>query len=157
MYTLAAGDLDPIELARLAPESILPPALPAMLELLADDSTFVGRKSERETLRRQWQLARAGHTVVVLVTGEAGMGKSRLVSELAAEVYAGGSRVLLGCSYEDVDQPYGPFVQAISADAADLSGCRGQAACPRLRASAGAPVARALPGVGGRRRSRTWR
>ena len=58
VYTLAAGDLDPIELDRLAPDSVLPPALPPMLELLADASTFVGRTSERETLRAQWQLRR---------------------------------------------------------------------------------------------------
>ena len=32
---------------------------------------------------------RAGHTLLAVVTGEAGMGKSRLVAELAAEVHAG--------------------------------------------------------------------
>jgi class 3 adenylate cyclase/DNA-binding CsgD family transcriptional regulator len=96
------------------------PALPAMLELMADASTFVGRHSERQVLRERWQLARAGHTLVVLVTGEAGMGKSRLVSELAVDVHADGGRVLFGACYEDVEQPYGPFAQAISADAAEL-------------------------------------
>jgi class 3 adenylate cyclase/DNA-binding CsgD family transcriptional regulator len=98
-----------------------PPTLPPMLELLADASTFVGRRSERESLRRRWEVARVGHTMLVLVTGEAGMGKSRLVAELAAEVHTGGGRVLLGSCHEDADQPYGPFAEAISAEAVDLT------------------------------------
>ena len=69
-------------------------------------------------LRDRWQLAVAGHTLLVVVAAEAGMGKSRLVAELAAEVHADGGRVLFGACYEDVEQPYGPFVQAI-ADAVD--------------------------------------
>ena len=96
------------------------PLLPPALELLADDATFVGRGSERDALRRQWRLARGGHTLLVLVTGEPGIGKSRLVSELAVEVHVDGGRVLLGACYEDVDEPYGPFVQAIVEDAAQL-------------------------------------
>ena len=71
-----------------APPASLPPAL----DLLADDTTFVGRAAEREVLRQQWQLAQAGHTLIVVVTAEAGMGKSRLVAELAAEVHANGGR-----------------------------------------------------------------
>ena len=154
------GAADRRDLARLGLDVVssagkmsVSPALPATFELLADESTFVGRKSERETLRRRWQLARAGHTVVVLVTGEAGVGKSRLVSELAAEVHMGGSRVLLGCSYEDVDQPYGPFVQAISADAADLSGAevrRRVFACGGVLARLSPVLSRAFADGGGR-------
>ncbi len=97
------------------------PPLPPALELLADAASFVGRAAEFDVLRQQWHLARAGHTLLVFVTGEAGMGKSRLVSELAAEVHAYGGRVLLGACYEDVDEPYGPFAQAIVGDAARLS------------------------------------
>ena len=63
-------------------------------------------------------MAVAGHTLLVVVAAEAGMGKTRLVAEVAAEVHADGGRVLFGACYEGVEQPYGPFVQAI-ADAAD--------------------------------------
>jgi DNA-binding CsgD family transcriptional regulator len=97
-----------------------PPRLPPALELLADASGIVGRLAERDTLRQQWRLARMGRSRLVMVTAEAGMGKSRLVAELATEVHADGGRVLLGACYEDVDQPYGPFVQAIIGDAIDL-------------------------------------
>jgi hypothetical protein len=94
--------------------------LPPAIELLADPATFVGRAAERVALTQQWQLACAGHTLLVVVTGEAGMGKSRLVSELATEVHVDGGRVLLGACYEDVDEPYGPFAQAIVDDADQL-------------------------------------
>ena len=89
------------------------PPLPAVFELLADASSFVGRDAELALLRHQWELARAGHTLVVVVSGDVGTGKSRLVSELAAGVHADGFRVLFGACYEDVDRPYAPFVQAI--------------------------------------------
>ncbi len=90
--------------------------LPPTLELLADAHTFVGRAAERDRLRERWGLAVTGHTLLVVVTGEAGIGKSRLVSELAVEVHDGGGRVLLGACHEDVDEPYGPFLQAIADD-----------------------------------------
>ncbi len=94
-----------------------PPTLPPALALLADDATFVGRVHERLVLRRQWELSREGHTLLVFVMAEAGMGKSRLVSEFASEVHAQGARVLLGACHEDVDEPYGPFIEAIVDDA----------------------------------------
>ena len=110
------------ELARHAAPAVAreagPPPLPPALELLADDATFVGRAQERLVLRRQWELAREGHTLLVFVMAEAGMGKSRLVSEFAAEVHAEGAQVLLGACHEDLDEPYGPFIEAIVDDAA---------------------------------------
>jgi class 3 adenylate cyclase len=100
---------------RSAPEppvraALLPPAL----ELLADPDGFVGRVAELDLLRDRWQSAVAGHTLFVVVAAEAGMGKSRLVAELSAEVDASGGRVLFGACYEDVPEPYGPFLQAIA-------------------------------------------
>jgi class 3 adenylate cyclase/predicted ATPase len=51
---------------------------PGMLEL-------VGRRQEMETLRLCWSRAAAGQGQVVLVSGEAGIGKSRLVTEFQEE------------------------------------------------------------------------
>ena len=95
--------------------------LPSLLELLADASTFVGRDPERELLRQAWTSVRSGRTLFTLITGEAGIGKSRLVAEFAGDVHADGGRVLLGSCHEDVDHPYDPFVQALSADASALN------------------------------------
>jgi DNA-binding CsgD family transcriptional regulator len=112
------------ELARLGSspaDSDGPRALPPALALLADDATFVGRTVERHELRRQWELACTGHTLLVFVMAEPGMGKSRLVSEFAAEVHAEGARVLLGACHEDVDEPFGAFLDAVTDDASGLS------------------------------------
>jgi DNA-binding SARP family transcriptional activator len=45
-------------------------------------SPFVGRRAEVDALRAVWRHAAAGHAQLVLVTGEAGVGKTRLVEEL---------------------------------------------------------------------------
>ena len=49
----------------------------------------------------------------VLIGGEAGSGKSRLVREFAREAAAGGARVLYGACDSVVRRPYGPFVDAL--------------------------------------------
>ena len=95
--------------------------MPAVLELLADEETFVGRRAERTALREAWQKARSGHALVVVISGEPGIGKSRLVSQLAVEVHGEGGHVLLGSCHEDVDEPFGPFAGAIVEDAGALA------------------------------------
>ena len=113
------GAADRRELARRRPPSMLAgerSALPSAIELLADSSGFVGRAAERVALREQWRLACAGHALVVFVTGEAGMGKSRIVAEFATEIHGAGGRVLLGACHEDGDEPYGPFARAFVGD-----------------------------------------
>ena len=45
--------------------------------------TIVGRQREWAELRRRWQEARAGRAQFVMVTGEPGIGKTRIVEELA--------------------------------------------------------------------------
>jgi len=46
---------------------------------------LVGRREEMELLRRRWSQAAAGEGQVVLVSGEPGIGKSRLVAEFQEE------------------------------------------------------------------------
>ncbi|AXT29021.1 guanylate cyclase (plasmid) [Ruegeria sp. AD91A] len=57
--------------------------------LAADDarmSSLVGRTQEHETLQSKWRLACQGHGQVVSVSGEAGIGKSRLIEELRRKI-----------------------------------------------------------------------
>jgi class 3 adenylate cyclase len=49
---------------------------------------FVGRTHERELLRQRWAQVRGGAGQVVLITGEAGIGKSRLVQMLKEDLAA---------------------------------------------------------------------
>jgi DNA-binding SARP family transcriptional activator/tetratricopeptide (TPR) repeat protein/Mrp family chromosome partitioning ATPase len=87
--------------------------LPPSLELAAESGPLVGRVEELQQLRDLWDRVSAGRSLVAVVTGEAGVGKSRLVAELALEVHGGGGAVLLGSCFEDAQTPYHPFAQAI--------------------------------------------
>src|SRR5262249_53060664 len=49
---------------------------------------FVGRKSERRLLQARWKLVQDGKGQMVLVSGEAGIGKSRLVEQLKDDLRA---------------------------------------------------------------------
>jgi hypothetical protein len=60
---------------------------------------LVGRDEEIGLLRRRWEQTKEGLGQVVLLSGEAGIGKSALVEELCAHVRAaGGSRIAFRCS-----------------------------------------------------------
>jgi DNA-binding Lrp family transcriptional regulator len=76
---------------------------------------FVGRDRELGQLGRALDVARAGSGMAVLVAGEAGIGKTRLASELAARARDAGFEVLLGRSIDLVgtELPDQPFVEAL--------------------------------------------
>jgi DNA-binding CsgD family transcriptional regulator len=76
---------------------------------------FVGRAHELEKLRRALDATQAGTGATVLVAGEAGIGKTRLASELARRARDAGFEVLLGRSIDLVgaELPYQPFVEAL--------------------------------------------
>jgi len=77
---------------------------------------LIGRASELTELRASLEQACAGQGSVVAVLGEAGIGKTRLVSELIETAEARGARVLLGRSYESEQVlPFGPWVDAFRA------------------------------------------
>ena len=76
---------------------------------------FIGRSRALQILRGAWESAGSPHHPrSVAVFGEAGVGKSRLVAEVARHVDAAGGVVLWGASYELEGQTaYGPFVNAL--------------------------------------------
>jgi class 3 adenylate cyclase/predicted ATPase len=60
---------------------------------------LVGREEESGLLRRRWEQSKAGVGQVVLISGEAGIGKSALVEGLRAQVRAEGlPRIAFRCS-----------------------------------------------------------
>ena len=59
-------------------------------------TVFVGRSFELSVLREAWRSVSGGQPRWVLVGGEAGIGKTRLVTEFADEVSAEGARVAIG-------------------------------------------------------------
>ena len=75
---------------------------------------LVGRDREVSTLARLLEEARRGHGGVVLVAGEPGIGKTRLLLEFAQRARADDWHVLLGRAYDSEGMPpYLPFIEAL--------------------------------------------
>jgi len=111
------------------------PSLP-LPPLLAgtERTTFVGRGREMEQLWHCWERVRKGRPQLALVTGEAGVGKTRLAAEFTLAAHAEGATVLFGRSDEAATVSHQPFVEALR---------HYVAACPlgQLRAQLGATLA----------------
>jgi DNA-binding SARP family transcriptional activator/tetratricopeptide (TPR) repeat protein len=77
---------------------------------------MVGRAEAMAVLTEACARARSGAGQCVVVVGEPGIGKTRLVTELAATAVADGLRVLWGRSHEaDVSPAYWPWVPIVRA------------------------------------------
>ena len=73
---------------------------------------LVGRESEVALLLERWQQSQAGLGQVVLLSGEAGIGKSRLVEVLRQHVVSAGSpRIVLRCSPYHTHSALYPVIQ----------------------------------------------
>jgi len=84
--------------------------------------TFVGRVEELQVLDAARRRAADGEPAVVLVGGEAGVGKTRLVAELTARSTADGTRVLAGgcVPVGEGALPYAPIVEGLRTLVGDL-------------------------------------
>ena len=109
--------------------------------LRAASGRLVGRDGELTRLLGLLDDARAGRPTHALVSGDAGVGKTRLVSELAARAAERGFLVLSGRCAELGDSiPYLPLADALR------EGAAGPAAAPLAEALAARPVlSRLLP------------
>jgi class 3 adenylate cyclase len=87
-------------------------ALPERLRELPA-SGYVGRAAERDRLSELWGEACGGSLRLALISGEAGVGKTRLSTHLALEAHGEGRTVLYGRCDEDLGVPYQPWVQAL--------------------------------------------
>ncbi len=86
------------------------PALPPGLRLGA--TAYVGRAAERETLTARWNLAAAGQRQLVVIAGEPGIGKTRLVTEAALGLPED-TLILYGRCDEDQGMPYYPWREVL--------------------------------------------
>jgi DNA-binding SARP family transcriptional activator len=87
------------------------------LALIAE-SPFVGRDLELNLLNKAWNTAREGRAHLVLVTGEPGIGKTRLAQELGRRVRAEGHMVASARAYEAAGRlPWGPVVDLLRSKA----------------------------------------
>src|SRR5262249_44379125 len=82
----------------------------------ATEHPLVGRTEELGRPRTVLDDVRRGDARIILVTGEAGIGKSRLVDELAVESLRRGGRLLRGACYESEQiLPFRPWIDAFRA------------------------------------------
>jgi DNA-binding CsgD family transcriptional regulator/tetratricopeptide (TPR) repeat protein len=107
---------------------------------------FVGRIEELHVLEAALGRATNSEPAVVLVGGEAGVGKTRLLAELTARCAADGTRVLTGgcVPVGDGGLPYAPIVEGLRALVGDL----GASAVRGLVGPSWSELARLLPALG---------
>jgi DNA-binding CsgD family transcriptional regulator len=113
---------------------------------MADQVTagrFVGRTSELARLRELLARAAGGEPLLVLLGGEAGVGKTRLVEQFAAAAQEQGARVLVGgcVPLGEEGLPFAPVVQALRGLADQLDPAELQAVAGPARPE----LARLLP------------
>jgi ABC-type oligopeptide transport system substrate-binding subunit/type II secretory pathway predicted ATPase ExeA len=76
---------------------------------------LIARERELAEAQHIWQRAANGEGQVLLISGEPGIGKTRLVRELMAQSRFTGAQVLLGECYAEGGVPYAPLAQMIQA------------------------------------------
>jgi oligopeptide transport system substrate-binding protein len=74
---------------------------------------IIGRKRELGAASDLWKQTLAGRGQTLLISGEAGVGKTRLVGELVQQIETSGGKALVGGSFMEGGIPYAPFRQII--------------------------------------------
>jgi DNA-binding SARP family transcriptional activator len=91
------------------------PPFPPLLAPARFAGAFVGRADALEQLCGLWSDVRDGARRAALVAGPPGIGKTRLIAALAAEVHQGGGAVLAGVADEEAGEPLSPVLGALAA------------------------------------------
>src|SRR6202030_1402193 len=116
LQDLSAQDLKGLDAPVRAWAVLRPASIESRFEALHASrlSELVGREEELELLLRRWLKAKAGEGQVVLLFGEAGIGKSRLTAalleRLAAEPH---TRLRYFCSPQRADSAFHPIIGQI--------------------------------------------
>ncbi len=74
---------------------------------------LIGREKEFGRAVQMWQKAAGGRGGFLLISGEPGIGKTRIARELSTYVEISGGRTLIGYCYEGDRTPYGPIAQMV--------------------------------------------
>ncbi|HVX46606.1 MAG TPA: AAA family ATPase [Mycobacteriales bacterium] len=95
---------------------------------------FAGRRDELRALREALATAERGEPRTVVLAGEAGVGKSRLITEFTDEARDRGARVLVGGALELGSEglPFAPFTAALRGLSRDVGIERLRAVVPEL-------------------------
>jgi class 3 adenylate cyclase len=106
-------------------------------------TALVGREEESELLLRRWSKAKTGEGQVVLLSGEGGIGKSRLTAALLESVATEShTRLRYFCSPQHTDSAFHPIIDQVERAAGLGYDDKPQAKLDRLVDRSGAPAAR---------------
>jgi class 3 adenylate cyclase/tetratricopeptide (TPR) repeat protein len=106
------GFAEPVQVWRVLRESHAQSRFHALRA--ANLTPLVNRRAELETIARLWQSAKAGHGSTLLVSGEPGIGKSRLADELTSRIVDDESlRLRYSCSSYLQSSPLAPVIRQL--------------------------------------------
>jgi len=111
-----------------------PSANPIQLGTGERETPFLGREVEYDVLRAAVRGMGTTRTTAVLIAGEAGMGKSRLIREFSRSLSLQNVRLIESrCYPAEQELPYGPIIDAVSPIAKEVMAASGVAGrFPRL-------------------------
>ncbi len=85
---------------------------PAGASMVQDEAwPFIGRTAEQRVLVQGWRTACKGRAQTLLLTGEAGIGKSRLVREFIQHIAQQGEAIWLECEPRGQESPLLPVIR----------------------------------------------
>lgn len=99
---IRSNELSTLEGGRPTASRMVRPAFP-----------FAGRAAALRALVHAWEAAARGSCTTVIVSGEAGVGKSRLIGELATLAESQGGRVMVGSTAAIETEPYQAVAEAL--------------------------------------------
>jgi class 3 adenylate cyclase/tetratricopeptide (TPR) repeat protein len=93
---------------------VIEPLRPGQRFILSGLSPYVGRQAEIQLLASRWQSALSGEGQVVVLHGEPGIGKSRLVYELQTSLLRnGGTALQFQCLNQFTSTPLHPWIHDV--------------------------------------------
>lgn len=106
------GFAEPMQAWQVLTESHAPSRFHALRAV--ELTPLVGRTAELEQISKLWQCVKEGRGAALLVSGEAGVGKSRLIDEVSKEIVnAGGLRLRYFCSSHLQNSPLAPLIRQL--------------------------------------------
>jgi len=127
----------------IAPVTRTTAVSPGLRSPLRAPAPLIGRETEMSALRRHLDQVRNGLGGVMLISGIAGVGKTRLAMELGIEATQGGILTLIGHCYDRGDPvPFVPFVEILEAA---LASAPNREAFRAMLGAEAAEISRLLP------------
>jgi class 3 adenylate cyclase/tetratricopeptide (TPR) repeat protein len=103
---------EPVQAWQVKGESRIPSRFHALRA--AEFTPLVNRRAELQEISRLWESAKAGRGSALLVSGEPGVGKSRLADEISRQVVgSGGMRLQYFCSSHLQSSPLAPLIRQL--------------------------------------------